>query len=80
LVLSDLHYNGWKAFVDGEERKVYKADYIFRAVQLREGKHIVEFVFDPVSFKIGLSISALTLLVVIPLLAYILRRKACTST
>ena len=80
LVLSDLYYDGWKAFVDGEERKVYKADYVFRAVQLREGRHIVEFVFDPLSFKIGLSVSVLTLLVVIPLLTYIVRRGMRTST
>jgi hypothetical protein len=76
LVLSDLYYGGWKAFVDGEERKVLKADYIFRAVQLGQGRHMVEFVFDPLSLKIGLSISVLTALAVGSLLAYaLLSRK-----
>lgn len=76
LVLSDLYYSGWEAFVDGEERKVLKADYIFRAVQLGQGRHIVEFVFDSLSFKIGLSISVLTALAVGSLLAYtLLSRK-----
>ncbi|HUS71390.1 MAG TPA: YfhO family protein [Anaerolineae bacterium] len=60
LVLSDLYYNGWKAFVDGENEKVYKADYVFRAVRLAEGQHTVEFVFDPLSFQIGWRISAMT--------------------
>lgn len=60
LILTDLHYAGWKAFVDSEAQDVYKADYIFRAVELTEGQHTVEFVFDPLSFKLGWIISALT--------------------
>jgi uncharacterized membrane protein YfhO len=60
LVLSDVYYNGWKAFVDGENEKVYKADYVFRAVRLTEGQHTVEFVFDPLSFQIGWRVSAMT--------------------
>lgn len=62
LFLSDLYYNGWKAFVDGENEKVYKADYVFRAVRLTEGQHTVEFVFDPPSFKLGLCTSAVALM------------------
>lgn len=61
LILSDLYYPGWKALVDGANQKVYKADYIFRAVQLTEGHHTVEFVYDPLSFKVGLGVSASTL-------------------
>ncbi len=64
LVLSDLYYNGWKAFVDGEEQAVYRADYVFRAVELPAGRHIVEFRFDPASFRIGLSLSILTFIIV----------------
>ncbi len=60
LILTDLHYAGWKTFVDSEAQDVYKADYIFRAVELTEGQHTIEFVFDPLSFKLGWTISALT--------------------
>jgi MFS family permease len=75
LVLADLYYRGWRAFVDGKEQRIHKADYILRAVQLREGRHVVEFVFDPLSFKIGLSVTVLTLLAMGPLLVYSLLRK-----
>ena len=75
LVLGDLYYAGWRAFVDGKEQRIYKADYIFRAVQLRKGRHVVEFVFDPLSFKIGLSVTVLTLLAIGPLLVYSLPRR-----
>lgn len=59
LVLGDIYYEGWKAFVDGANEKVYKADYIFRAVEVTRGQHIVDFVFDPLSFRVGLCISVM---------------------
>jgi hypothetical protein len=59
LVLSDLYYDGWKVIVDGVEDKIYRADYVLRAVQLGEGRHLVQFVFDPLPFKVGLGVSAM---------------------
>jgi hypothetical protein len=57
LVLTDLYYAGWQVQVDGAPQTLYKADYIFRAVQLLAGRHTVEFVFDPLSFKVGAAVS-----------------------
>jgi len=62
LVLSDTYYPGWKAFVDGRETKIYRADYILRGVYLAKGKHQVKFIYDPLSFKVGKYISLFTLL------------------
>jgi len=62
LVLSDTYYPGWKASVDGQESKIYAADFLFRAVYLEGGKHSVEFIYDPLSFKVGLYLSMGTLL------------------
>jgi hypothetical protein len=53
LVLSDTYYPGWKAFVNGKETKIYRADYTFRGIPLNAGTHQVEFVYDPISFKLG---------------------------
>ena len=53
LVLSDTYYPGWKAFVDGTPQKIYRANYAFRAVPLSAGTHRLEFVYDPMSFKLG---------------------------
>jgi uncharacterized membrane protein YfhO len=53
LVLSDTYFPGWKAFVDGKETKIYRADYAFRAIPLKAGTHRVEFIYDPISFKLG---------------------------
>lgn len=63
LFLGDAYYPGWKAYVDGEEEKIYSADCLFRAVFLPRGEHRIEFRYEPLSFKIGLVITLLTLLV-----------------
>jgi hypothetical protein len=62
LVLSDTYYPGWKAFVDGKETKIYRADYAFRAIPLNDGTHQVEFVYDPMSFKLGAGVTLLGIL------------------
>ena len=66
LLLSDQYYPGWKAFLDTKRVKIYKADFILRAVHItRAGVHTVKFVFDPFSFKLGLAVSLVTLAAVI---------------
>jgi len=57
LVLSDTYFLGWKVFIDRKEEKIYRADYNFRAVPLGAGTHQVEFVYDPLSFKLGIIIT-----------------------
>jgi hypothetical protein len=62
LVLSDTYYPGWKAFVDGNPKKIYQANYAFRAVPLNAGTHRVEFIYDPMSFKLGAGVTLLGIL------------------
>jgi len=53
LFLSDNYDPGWRVYVDGKRDKIYRADYTFRAVELPEGDHEVEFVYKPSSVKTG---------------------------
>jgi len=61
-ILTDTFYPGWRAFVDGEERRVLCADHTFRAVRVRPGEESrAELVYDPFSFRLGLAASLLCL-------------------
>ena len=57
LFLSDTYYPGWKAYVDGQEKKIYLANYAFRAVEVPQGEHEIIFRYEPKSFWWGLWIS-----------------------
>lgn len=61
LFLSDAYYPGWEASVDQAPTKIYRADYAFRAIVVPAGVHQVVFRYNPVSVKIGLAISVLSL-------------------
>lgn len=47
LVLADTWYPRWRAFVDGVETPILRADVLFRAVPFAEGARQIELRFDP---------------------------------
>jgi Bacterial membrane protein YfhO len=57
LVLSDVWYPGWQASVDGVAAPVERADYLFQAISVPAGEHLVRFVYRPASFYLGAIIS-----------------------
>ncbi len=75
LVLTDSDYPGWTALVDGEERPIQRADYAFRGVLLEAGRHRVELVYQPGSFRAGLIVSGLAGVAVVGLVALRGRRR-----
>jgi len=56
LVLSDIHYPGWTATLDGQPTLLYKTNGILRGVAVPPGDHVVEMRFFPISLKIGLGL------------------------
>jgi len=64
LLLSDVFYPGWRAFIDGQEVPVLRANYLFRALALPPGNHRVRFVFRPTAWEVTLAISLLTWLAI----------------
>jgi uncharacterized membrane protein YfhO len=76
LLLSELWYPGWKAYVDGKEVDILKADYLLRAINLPAGEHSVSFVYRPMSFYAGLVLTICTLFTLLILACTYYRRNA----
>ncbi len=78
LLLNDSYSPGWKAYVDGVESKIYRANYLMRAVCLETGSHTIRFLYQPSSFTIGAIISIAVLIISILLLLIINLRSYYT--
>jgi hypothetical protein len=61
LVLSDVNYPGWKATIDGKRTPIFQTNYIQRGVQVPPGKHLIQFTFQPLSFRLGAGVTSMTL-------------------
>jgi hypothetical protein len=61
IVMADVWYPGWRAFVDGEPTPILHANYLFRAVALPSGEHEVIIAYQPKGFYWGAVISGLAL-------------------
>ena len=63
LVLSEMDYPGWRAYLDGREVPLLRADYLLRAIPLPAGQYQrIEVRYQPQSFTIGLLITLLGVL------------------
>lgn len=57
-VFSEVYYDkGWNAYIDGEKIQHFRVDYILRALSIPQGKHTIEFKFEPQSYFLGNKIS-----------------------
>ena len=63
LLLLDTWFPGWKARVHGEPAPILRADYAFRAVQVPPGRAEVVFSYEPASFRFGVAMTAVGLLI-----------------
>jgi hypothetical protein len=65
LVVSDTWYPGWEARLDGDPVSIWRGDYLFRAVPVPAGTHIVEFVYRSVSFLTGVLLAGAAIVVLV---------------
>ena len=73
LVSSETNYPGWRAFIDGTERRVWYTDLAFRGVFVPAGRHVVSFRFEPVIFVYGAVVSALGIAALCAAVVWLLR-------
>lgn len=75
LVVADALQNGWQASVNGVPTSLFHADHALVAVAIPEGNSVVSLSYKPPGLKAGLTISGLSLIVVVVLLASGFRNK-----
>ncbi|MEK7263724.1 MAG: YfhO family protein [Bacteroidota bacterium] len=62
LVVSEIFYPGWNAYIDGKQTSVYRADWSLRACIVDAGEHTVEMKFEPQPLYGGMKITFATML------------------
>jgi hypothetical protein len=65
LVISEIDYPGWEARIDGVRSDIYRVDYTLRGVWVPAGRHTVEMIYAPRSFRLGAISSAIALLLIV---------------
>jgi len=80
LFLSEIYYPGWKAYVDGKQTRILRGNYLFRVLELPEGRHSIVLEFAPWTIKAGTGITLLTALLILAMPVFRrLKRKAPRS-
>ncbi len=75
LVLSEIFYPGWKAYIDGAEQNILRANWNLRALEVSQGDHKIEIRFEPKPLYSGTIISFSTIGLCAMGIVYSLRKK-----
>ena len=70
LCLSIPYMDGWKAYVDGEEVKLYQANTAFMGVELPAGDHEIELKYWIPGLTIGIFMSGVGVICFIAIIAF----------
>ena len=62
LCLSIPYSPGWSAYVDGKKEKLYQANIMYMALELKEGEHYIKLEYHTPLLKEGICISIVTFL------------------
>lgn len=76
LVISNVYYPGWKAYIDGNQTSVKRVNFMFQAVIVPAGVHEVIFKYQPKSFQYGLYFSLFGLLALSSVSIYLWKKQS----
>jgi len=65
LIISNVNYPGWKAYIDGKPAKLYEVNFMFQSIVVPAGIHDILLSYIPKSFIYGLYLSVLSTFVTI---------------
>jgi len=62
ILLSNNYFPGWYGFIDGKKTEILRANYTFQAIASEKGNHEIKLIFNPLSFRLGMIISTISIL------------------
>ncbi|MFN8673840.1 MAG: YfhO family protein [Candidatus Sericytochromatia bacterium] len=75
LVISNFNYDGWKAYNNGNEIPILKANYAYQALRLPSGKNKINLTYRPPLFDLSLKISIISFILLALYLTFIKIRE-----
>jgi len=71
-IFSEIYYDkGWNAYVNGELKPHFRANYVLRGMKIPAGNHVVEFKFEPAVYHISERIALASSVLLLLLLAFV---------
>ncbi|BAV07187.1 membrane protein YfhO [Filimonas lacunae] len=65
-VLSEIYYEaGWNMYIDGKKTDYFKTNYVLRGMVVPQGKHTVEFKFEPLSHKYSYAVAKFSNIIIV---------------
>jgi hypothetical protein len=53
VVIAQTYYPAWKAYIDGQPAKLWRANYAFQALEVSGGRHQIELRYEDRMFLLG---------------------------
>ena len=72
VIFSEIYYDkGWNAYIDGDLKPHFRANYVLRGIMIPSGAHTVEFKFEPETYQIGERVSLVSSVILLLLLGFV---------
>ena len=76
LIFSEIYYpKGWNVYIDDKLSEYFDVNYILRGMTVPEGKHKIDFYFEPEIVKLGINVRLISILLTFSFIAYMFYKK-----